>query len=695
MLPCRLELENFLSHSNSTINFNGLNLSLIVGETDGNLSISNGAGKTSIFEAIAWALTGQCRVDSIDLVIRHGAKNAIVTLEFIMPDNVEYKIIRKRNFKTSSDVRLYVKNNNEWNDVSGRTIKETNKKILDIVRFDYDTFVNSIYFRQNCLFDFSDKLPSEKLDLLKRLLHLEFYDKCKKEIKGQLEDSKNSIQVLTGEMSILQTKPELILNLEEQKISLNVELAELKGSIPILQNQISKLQEEVNKRDGTNLEDANNIIAKYKSAVSDVALKSNSVSSLKNQVDAINIETMKEQYKVKYEEMKKLSTHIASFDRDLKINEKDILLKKAGSIKGSLDIVFDTLNSIKKLGDRCFVCDSPITQSVKDSLITTKAHEIDEYKKNLIQYDALIKDIEKKIRQFDEDKNLYDNIKSSLVSLKYDMESFKALKDRLSSSTELYRSACDLLSSLEGQYKQAVLLLDESNTKSKDVIIKQLELHKNMLKNAEKHIQDISFKLGTVEQSLKTINDNKERSLGILTNLEKERHLLVRNTHIFDIFNQAPVFIINSVLEEIEHEANKILSDISSIPMSLLIGHNTFDIRVFYRDNEINFSSLSGGEKTKVSIALRLALSQILARRSGGQVKILLLDEVASALDELSMESLIFVLNKLQERFRILLITHDSRLKEYFTDFITVRMSNGSSHIVQEESVSTQINKNL
>ena len=65
MIPVQLTLKNFLSYFNATLDFSGLHTACICG--------SNGSGKSSLLEAITWAIWGESRAASEDDVIHSGA----------------------------------------------------------------------------------------------------------------------------------------------------------------------------------------------------------------------------------------------------------------------------------------------------------------------------------------------------------------------------------------------------------------------------------------------------------------------------------------------------------------------------------------------------------------------------------------------------------------------------------------------
>ena len=93
MIFTKLKLKNFKSHENTKIKFDK-GISVIVGE--------NGAGKSSILEAISFALFKQHTGKKIDDLVRNNAQSMSVELEF-MSNGRQYKIVRekKSNLKSS------------------------------------------------------------------------------------------------------------------------------------------------------------------------------------------------------------------------------------------------------------------------------------------------------------------------------------------------------------------------------------------------------------------------------------------------------------------------------------------------------------------------------------------------------------------------------------------------------------------
>lgn len=85
-----------------------------------------------------------------------------------------------------------------------------------------------------------------------------------------------------------------------------------------------------------------------------------------------------------------------------------------------------------------------------------------------------------------------------------------------------------------------------------------------------------------------------------------------------------------------------------------------------------DYSQLSGGEKTRVAIALRLGVARLLANRCGADCQLLALDE-PDALDQAGKEALVEILQERAGAYRtVLLISHDSDLQGRFDHHLHV-----------------------
>jgi exonuclease SbcC len=84
-------------------------------------------------------------------------------------------------------------------------------------------------------------------------------------------------------------------------------------------------------------------------------------------------------------------------------------------------------------------------------------------------------------------------------------------------------------------------------------------------------------------------------------------------------------------------------------------------------------SVISGGEEDVANLALRLAISQMIAERAGQPLSLLVLDEIFGSLDEDRRVAVVDLLRSLADRFpQVILITHIDSVREGFDRVVRV-----------------------
>ena len=139
-----------------------------------------------------------------------------------------------------------------------------------------------------------------------------------------------------------------------------------------------------------------------------------------------------------------------------------------------------------------------------------------------------------------------------------------------------------------------------------------------------------------------------------------------------------PSLIIEQTLPDIEDRANALLDRLSDGKMHVQLqtlkdkktGGTKETLEIIITDEQgvpRPYETFSGGEAFRVNFALRLALAQLLAERSGVRIRTLVVDEGFGTQDAQGIESLIEAIQAVQDDFdKIVVITHLSRLKEAF-----------------------------
>ena len=138
-----------------------------------------------------------------------------------------------------------------------------------------------------------------------------------------------------------------------------------------------------------------------------------------------------------------------------------------------------------------------------------------------------------------------------------------------------------------------------------------------------------------------------------------------------------PSLIIERSIPEMEEGANRLLSRLTDNRTQVSLEslrdlkkggtRETLDIRIGDELGERSYELYSGGEAFRIDFALRIALSQLLARRAGTRLCTLVIDEGFGTQDTEGLDHMVEAIQAVSEDFeKILVITHVESLKQAF-----------------------------
>lgn len=258
MILNQVQLHNFMSYEDATLDLNGVPVACLTG--------ANGAGKSALLDAVTWSIFEEARASS-DELIRLGQREMWVDvtfshenrlyrvrrsrqrggkagsakatskghLEFMVADlpgrgsegnsadgkNIESEIADSENAENKSASLSQIK----WNSLTAASMKETGKQILDLLRMDYDTFLNSVYLKQGRSDEFTLKPPSERKQVLSEILGLSYFDRLRDEARDRCKFLRGKLEFLSSAVShadqLRERQTETDLELQQAQSDLN------------------------------------------------------------------------------------------------------------------------------------------------------------------------------------------------------------------------------------------------------------------------------------------------------------------------------------------------------------------------------------------------------------------------------------------------------------------------------------------
>lgn len=199
-----INIKNFLSHEDTEINFEqGVNI--ITGK--------NGAGKSSILDAMKFALFGESRNnEKINELIKKGKNFFEITLNFNLNGD-HYEIYRHFGMKKAKNAErlAYVKKNGVF---TSETYEGVNAEITKILNVSKDVFKNSVFVEQGQMDSLISGTPKERKTIFSDIIGLTSLSKSAdrlKEIASNFRD----------EASTLQSSSDRLTEIRSENIKLN------------------------------------------------------------------------------------------------------------------------------------------------------------------------------------------------------------------------------------------------------------------------------------------------------------------------------------------------------------------------------------------------------------------------------------------------------------------------------------------
>ncbi len=204
MIPLQLQLSGFLSYLNPVeVDFTTFNLACISG--------ANGAGKSSLLDAITWVLFGEARRRD-DALINAQSKEAFVSLVFSYEGNT-YRVQRvKPRDKTAMLEFQILQAEKSWKPLTERTMRETQSRIESVLRLNYETFSNASFFLQGKADQFTQQRPGDRKRILGSILGLDIWETYRQRAFERRKSIEEDIDRLDGRLH------EIMSELEEEQI---------------------------------------------------------------------------------------------------------------------------------------------------------------------------------------------------------------------------------------------------------------------------------------------------------------------------------------------------------------------------------------------------------------------------------------------------------------------------------------------
>lgn len=626
-------IRNFRSFGDYDTNIclNKRGPTLINGVVDGDKSRSNGAGKSTIIEAIIWCLFG--RLSDIprpgDGVVNWDTdKNCIVKLS--TADG--YMIERTRKFDGHSD--LFISKDGVAVDIGDSTTDNAQKSLYKLFNLDFNLFISSMFFGQ-CSGSFLELSEPKKKQVIENLFGLSkikcYADVTKAKIDKSEKESESIKCDINNKRNLINTNCD---RLEKLAIKMMEHDQRTNEKITSIQNTIKTL----NDKSGEKIN-----IDELKGFWNSINRANKKISEFD---DGIN--TLKD----KKSELDKMVLKLQS-DKVNHINEIDHIQWKINDIEKKIN----SWNN--KVGTICPACEQPIDESHVSLKI----------------------------------KSITDGHTDELKSLGSQINQLKNNCSVIESRIEQLRANGSKIIEAIGQYNSKKTILEDKigESRSDKKTINEAVAHNNMISNIDDRIKEYKSEIKELQTSenpygsqigdIRLYNKKMEEEIKHLDEeYESINYIISHLKFIYKSYSdkrQIRSFITSGYIPILNNRLSYYFNELG------ITNSMSFDESLQIVSDKWGYKYHSGGEKKRVDLALMCALYDTFISMHGQITNILVLDEIDKELDVRGVDDYIrLIMDDLATRIdTILVISHKDDISHAFPSQIKVINRNENSYI--------------
>lgn len=678
MILKKILLNNIRSYENQEIIFK---------EGSTLLSGDIGTGKTSVLLAIEFALFGLQPGQRGSALLRNGKNEGSISIELeIEGKNIFIERTLKKS-KTISQDYAAITIDGVKEEIA---VTELKSRVLELLNYPKE-----FSKKQNLLYKFTVYTPQEEMKQIilhdsktrvNILRHIFGIDKYKRIIE-------NASIVTSKIKEEIKIKQAMISTLEQDKENFSTKEDELKSknqNISVLEWELSVKSDKKNKTKN----ELNEILNKKEEKIKlqQEIEKTNLVISTKKNSNLDNKRIL-EQLTLQIQELQSLSFNSLKLD----LLQQDINLNK----KMKIDLNEKILEVKSKIN-------SLISKNQENELIKEKLKHIEvcptclqdvntTYKNNVLKkVDLSISDNIKRINELssmkmnisDQTKEIENKILSNeqqiqeLNILKIKMQGIREKQERINEikkTNSMINADINILDKQLITLKSSILelnkfdILFEEKQKQLDEAMKQEKMAEIKLAELKREIQVFSNQIYELKERIERAEKIKDES-NYLIDLEawiSKQFMLMINS------------VEKNVMNKLKTEFSKLFSDWFSKLVSDSFNitlDDEFTPVVEHQDYVIDYDYLSGGERTAIALAYRLALNQVInSLLSEIKTKgFIILDEPTDGFSGQQLDKMREVLEELNVN-QLIIVSHEQRMEDFVDDVIKFKKLNGKS----------------
>lgn len=657
------------------------------------LSGEVGAGKTSILLAIQFALFGLQPGQKGASIVRNGEDEAEVKMDFFIDNkeiSIKRKIVRTKNSSFSQEENILIVEGEEF-DLSSL---EMRSKVIELLNYPKEfskksdlLFRFSVYTPQEEMKEIIRENEEKRLSILRHIFGIERYKRIKENASFLRQVGKESIKLKENlSQDLNELKEELNKN-NEEKIKISREINDLSILLMRIKEEKESLKKEISDLK-IKLEEQKKMEITLSSKETELKIKKDFKLKTEKEISLLKNQLLQKIPSFDFSSLDKIKNLIESHKQVL--NE---LLEKKTKISSKIEVLnskkersFSLIERVSSL-ENCPTCFQKVSEEHKGKIRKNESYEIEIINRELEEKIFEKNQIEKEIQKERELISSYEEDKLRLEKEKIMFEHYKEIETKLKSEIFVLSRVSNEIEELEKEIEKIKQNLENYFAVSKNFEEKEKEFFS--LEDEERRKERIYI---ANKKELEILEKEIEKKSFEITKKEKLRKEANFLKEFLDWFDEHFIPLIDKtesiILSKIRNDFSRIFSEwFSLLVPDYLTAELTENFTPLIKSNgfEIDYEFLSGGEKTAIALAYRLALNQVL-NSVHSEIKtkdILILDEPTDGFSEKQIERIREILKQLNTK-QIIIVSHEQQI-EGFVDKIIKVVKEKESNIIYNQ----------
>lgn len=668
-----VSLQNFISHRDTNLKFDN-GLTLFIGH--------NGAGKSSIIDAVTFALYGQHTRKSSKNLVKRGSSGSLVEVEMSVRGR-KFRVVRGLNasgqlinaklteLKPDGHVDIVIGERKQF----AESVAEEVTKVLGL---DYSKLRVAAVVQQGELNAIIQSQPKEFKELINSLFGLDRLDLAYQSMRELIQQFRIELRRKIGyddsELSVVKERLQDARKSHEEAWGALNSLVKEKESVS---EKVRELDESIRGQEPLYLK-VNELASKESDLLNYIRNKRKEIEEELSNVTQLVSDAKRFLLVVKDKEevarqLERLRASVSTIDSRLEDTSNDI-----GRIKALMEVS----DKLQITDGKCPICKSPVEKIDAIYDVRHLERDLEEKKRQQKEMQSEKDDLKLNERKCRKRELEISNAESFLQRNKIsDTEDLAILEKDIAEKKSVLKNIPTDFKDVNDPQEFAIddysrelalkILHMRKETQSFDNVRYEY-LKKEHRKLLGKDLPKLEEKIGAYKEQLKQAEIECSKMENAIEALKKAGVYVrifekIRNS-VFNRDGMVGMSLRTWALKTISQKASEYTAMFNMSISRLQLTEKARDITIecYGRSGAIDMESLSGGEKVAIALALRLGIAYVMG---SGKLDFVILDEPTTHLDEERRKSLVRIIteafrSELGPLSQMIIITHDSEIFE-------------------------------